>query len=189
MNRKKIAMWMLPLFSTLSISANSSFFSDPFGDDIFKEMMQMQQEMDKMFMRMHTRMQERNSNQLLPVNSYKVMQKSTFVDRGSSYALTTNIPESKENQIELKIKDGVLFIQAKVIHKEEHKSSNGYVSSNAMRMYQERVTLPKDADIATMKTEYVSGKLEITMAKKKLKEVKKITPTMENNKSMPKKSS
>jgi hypothetical protein len=40
-----------------------------------------------------------------------------------------------------------------------------------------------------MKTEYVSGKLEIIMAKKKAKEVKKITPTMENNKSVSEKSS
>ena len=42
---KKISYFVLPFIVMSSLQANDPFFDDPFGDDIFKEMYQMQKDM------------------------------------------------------------------------------------------------------------------------------------------------
>ena len=167
MLNNKLSLLVLPLLTTLSLQANDPFMQDPFGDDIFKEMMQMQQNMDKMFNRMHQRIQQRTSNQIAPLGTYKIQQPSQFVDKNDHYAFVTTIPESKENHIDIHTENGVMAITAKIIQKQEHKTANGYSSSSSMRMYQQSVPLPNDADESTINMGYVDGKLVISVNKKK----------------------
>jgi HSP20 family molecular chaperone IbpA len=163
---------VLPLITTLSLQANEplndSFFSDPFGDDIFKEMMQMQQDMDKMFSRMQHRMQQRSSGLISPLGTYKITQNTQFTDLGDRYKLITSIPENKENKIDISIKDGQLSIQAKIIEKHENKSTHGYSNSSSMRMYQQNMSIPSDADASSVSAEYKDKKLVIYIKKKKV---------------------
>ncbi len=166
---KKLSYLVLPLVATLSLHANDPFFADPFGDDIFKEMMQMQKEMDKMFERMHNRIEQRSLRQIAPLGSYKIAQVSQFVDKGEYYEYVTNIPENRENQINITTKDGVMHITAKIIEKMENKTSNTYSSSSSMRMYQQSIPLPHDADEASMNAFYKDKKLVISIKKKKSK--------------------
>ena len=167
MLNKKLSLFVLPLVATLSLQANDPFMQDPFGDDIFKEMMQMQQNMDRMFERMHSRIQQRTTNQISPMGTYKIQQPSQFVDKRDHYEFVTTIPESKENQIDIHTENGVMSITAKIIQKQEIKTANGYSSSSSMRMYQQSVPLPADADEATINMGYVDGKLVISVSKKK----------------------
>jgi len=167
MLNKKLSLFVLPLVATLSLQANDPFMQDPFGDDIFKEMMQMQQDMDRMFERMHSRIQQRTTNQISPMGTYKIQQPSQFVDKRDHYEFVTTIPESKENQIDIHTENGVMSITAKIIQKQETKTANGYSSSSSMRMYQQSVPLPADADEATINMGYVDGKLVISVSKKK----------------------
>ena len=167
MFNKKLTSLVLPLVTTLSLQANDPFFQDPFGDDIFKEMMQMQKNMDEMFKRMHNRMQQRSNRLVSPLGTYKIAQTQTFVDKGNHYEHVTNIPENKENQIDITTKDGIISITAKIIEKHENKTNNSYSSSSSMRMYQQSMPLPGDADEGTMKAEYKQGKLVITINKLK----------------------
>ena len=173
---KKISLLVFPLVATLTLQANDPFFDDPFGDEIFKEMMQMQQNMDKMFGRMHQRMQLRSSNQIAPLGTYRIEQQSQFVDKGNHYEFVTTIPESKENKIDITIQNGVMSITAKIIQNQEIRTSNGYSSSSSMRMYQQSRPLPKDTDEATISMAYVDKKLVISVKKKKGTSVPKIAP-------------
>lgn len=170
MLNKKLFVMVLPLLATHFLHANDPmndpFFKDPFGDDIFKKMMQMQQNMDNMFHEMNNRMQQRSTRLVSPLGTYKLAGKNVFVDKGNSYELTTTIPENKENHIEINSENGVISITAKIIEKQENKTSNGYASSRSVRMYQQSMQVPKDADEATMKVAYKNGKLVISMNKK-----------------------
>jgi HSP20 family molecular chaperone IbpA len=171
MLNKKFSLLALPLVATLSLQAsnpfNDPFFNDPFGDDIFKEMFQMQKEMDHMFQRMQERRLQRSSNLISPLGTYKMAVKSQFTDKGDHYELITNIPESKENHINIDTENGRMSITAKIVHKEE-KKTNGILSrSSSVRMYQQAVSIPMDADEGSIKTEYRNGKLIISMDKKK----------------------
>ena len=171
LRNKKLSLLVLPLVATLSLQANDPtndpFFNDPFGDDIFKEMMQMQQNMDKMFNRMHQRIQQRTTSQIAPLGTYKIQQQSQFVDKGDHYEFVTSIPESKENQIDINTQNGVMSISAKIIEKHESKTANGYSSSSSMRMYQQSMPLPQDADESTINMGYVDGKLVVSVNKSK----------------------
>lgn len=171
MLNKKFSLLVLPLITTLSLHANDpfndSFFQDPFGDDIFKEMMQMQRDMDKMFERMHHRMQQRSTRQIAPIGTYKIQQQSQFVDKGDHYEFVTGIPESQENQIDINTQNGVMSITAKIIQKQENKTKNSYSSSSSMKMYQQSMPLPSDANESLVNMAYKDGRLVITVQKKK----------------------
>jgi HSP20 family molecular chaperone IbpA len=169
MPSKKLSLFVLPVVATLSLQAN-----DPFGDDIFKEMMHMQQNMDKIF----NRMQQNSSSFVKPLSRYKTLQQERFVDKGDHYAYMTNIPESKENEIDIHAKDGEMSIRAKIIQKQVSKTANSYSSSSSMRMYQQSIPLPKDADEGSLKATYKSGKLIISVDKKI---IQKTIPTKKEN--------
>jgi len=172
---KKLSLLVLPLVATLSLHANDPFFNDPFGDDIFKEMMQMQQNMDKMFQRMNQRMNQRSSGLVSPLGTYKMVVRSQLADKGDHYELVTNIPESKENHIDINTANGVMSITAKIVQEQEHKTGNMVSKSSSVRMYQQSTSLPADADESSIETAYKDRKLVITIAKKKILKAQPVT--------------
>jgi len=171
MLKKKLLLLTLPVVTALSLQAsdpfNDPFFNDPFGDDIFKEMMQMQKEMDKMFERMHQRMNQRSSGLVSPLGTYRMAVQNQLVDKGDHYELVTNIPESKENHIDINTANGMMSITAKIVQEKEQKSQYGISQSRSVRMYQQSTSLPVDADESSIKTAYKDGKLIVTIGKKK----------------------
>ncbi|HFQ61620.1 MAG TPA: Hsp20/alpha crystallin family protein [Epsilonproteobacteria bacterium] len=179
MLNNKLSLLVLPLLTTLSLQANDPFMQDPFGDDIFKEMMHMQQNMDKMFNRMHQRIQQRTTRLASPIGTYKISQPQAFVDKKDHYEYVTNIPENKENHIDINAKDGVMSITAKIIEKQENKTANSFSSSSSMRMYQQSIPLPTDSDAGSISAEYKDGKLVISV--KKLKNVPKVQSNIRIN--------
>jgi HSP20 family molecular chaperone IbpA len=164
---KKLSLLALPLVTTLSLQAADPFFQDPFGDDIFKEMMKMQKNMDKMFDRMNHRMQQRSSGIVSPLGSYNMTVPSQFIDKGDHYKLITNIPGSKESHIDINTANGMMSITAKIIRENEKKTTGMISRSSSVQMYQQAVSMPHDADETTIKTAYENGKLVISINKKK----------------------
>lgn len=171
MLKKKLLFLTLPVVTALSLHAsdpfNDPFFNDPFGDDIFKEMMQMQKRMDKMFERMQQRMNQRSSGLVSPLGTYKMAVRQQFVDKGDHYELQTNIPESKENHIDINTANGMMNITAKIVQEKEEKSQYGVSQSRSVRMYQQSTSLPMDADESAISTSYKDGKLLVSIKKKK----------------------
>ena len=161
----------MPLVTALSLQAsdpfNDPFFNDPFGDDIFKEMIQMQKEMDRMFERMQHRMNQRSSGLVSPLGTYRMAVQNQLLDKGDHYELLTNIPESKENHINISTANGMISITAKIVQEKEQKSQYGMSQARSVRMYQQSTSLPVDADESDIKTTYKSGKLVITIGKKR----------------------
>jgi len=168
---KKLSMLALPLVAAVSLHAqdpfNDPFFNDPFGDDIFKEMMQMQRQMDEMFKQMQQRMHQRSTRLVSPLGTYKLAAQSQFIDKGDHYELLTNIPESKENHINISTQNGMLSITAKIVHEKEVKQNGMVSTSRSVQMYQQSISLPSDADESGIQTAYKEGKLLITIPKKK----------------------
>ena len=171
MLKKKLLLLTLPVVTALSLQAsnpfNDPFFNDPFGDDIFKEMIQMQKEMDKMFERMQQRMNQRSSGLVSPLGTYKMAVLNQLVDKGDHYELATNIPESKENHIDIHTENGMMNITAKIVQEKEVKSQYGVSQSRSVRMYQQSTSLPVDADESAISTSYKNGKLLVNIGKKK----------------------
>jgi hypothetical protein len=60
-----------------------------------------------------------------------------------------------------------MAITAKIIHKEEKKNNGMLSRSSSVRMYQQAVSIPTDADEGSIKTEYKNGKLIIYIDKNK----------------------
>lgn len=172
MFRKKISLLVLPFVAMVSLQANDPFFNDPFGDDIFKEMYQMQKEMDKVFERMQQRMEQRSQRLHYPTRqslmTNKSMRKmSLFEDKGSYYEYNTQIPENKNNQLDINLEDGVLHIKARVETVTKTNQSNMKMEQRSMRMFQSSETLPADVDVSTLKGEYKQGMFVLTLEKKK----------------------
>lgn len=171
MLKKKLLLLTLPVVTALSLQAsdpfNNPFFNDPFGDDIFKEMIQMQKNMDKMFERMQHRINQRSFGLVGPLGNYKMSVINQLVDKGDHYELATNIPESKENRIDINTANGMMNITAKIVQEKEVKNQYGVSQSRAVKMYQQSTSLPVDADESTIKTAYRNGKLIVTIEKKK----------------------
>ena len=183
----KLSLFVLPLIAMSSLHANDPYFNDPFGDDIFKEMYQMQKEMDKIFERMNERMEQRTKlwnypNRQNLISNKSMRMKSSLVDKGTYYEYNTQIPESKNNQIDITIEDGILHLKAMVDTIKKTNQSNMKMQQHYVSMMQRSETLPNDADPSSLKSEYKNGVLILTLQKKKsfkhpeVKEKEKQTP-------------
>ncbi len=179
---KKVLILLTSVATSALLYASDPFAGDPFGDDIFKEMMQMQHQMDKMFEKMHQRMIQRSSALISPLGSYKIAGRSQFVDKGNFYELVTDIPQSKDNNIKLTLRDHTLNINAKIIKKSESKGAGISSFQSYMSVYQRSMTLPQNADENSMKSDYKNGYLVITFSKKKDISNRPKTSTNDNNK-------
>lgn len=183
---RKISVLVLALMSSVTIEANSYLFGNHFRDDIFEDMKNMQEQMDYIFDRVNQRVQSHDN--LIPLNSIRgnrVSNMNSFVDRGDRYEIHTDIPESKENQIDINAKDGVLSIEATVTKVEEIRKPNSISHSRYTQSYNENIALPKDADISTMKIDYQDKKLIITINKNnQTKETPKVETSKEPEKTI-----
>ena len=169
---KKIAFFVLPFMTMVSLQANDPFFNDPFGDDIFKEMYQMQKEMDKIFERMHERMNQRTKLWNYPtrqtfIPGNRMRTASLLEDKGTHYEYNTQIPENQNNQIDISINDGVLHLKATVDTVKKSNEPNMKMQQHYVSMIQRSETLPQDADARSLKSEYKNGLLVLTLQKKK----------------------
>lgn len=172
MFRKKLSLLVLPFMAIVSLHANDPFFDDPFGDDIFKEMYEMQKEMDKIFERMQERMNQRTKLWNYPTRQtflpgQRTQTQSLFVDKGTHYEYNTQIPQGPDNQIDISIHDGVLHFKATVDTVKKTKNDKMQSQQHFVSMIQRSETLPKDADPKSLKSEYINGELVLTLQKKK----------------------
>lgn len=169
---KKIALFVLPFMTMASLQANDPFFNDPFGDDIFKEMYQMQKEMDKVFERMQERMDQRTKLWNYPtrqtfIPGNRMRTASLLEDKGIYYQYNTQIPENQNNQIDISINNGVLHLKATLDTVNKTNEPNMKMQEHYISMIQRSETLPKDADARSLKSAYKNGLLVLTLQKKK----------------------
>lgn len=170
MFKHKMKFLLVPMLSAMTLHASDPFFNnDPFGDDIFKEMYEMQQQMDKVFERMNQRIQQRSTQMSQPGTQFylpaigNTSSSTMFVDKGGYYLYDTGVEASKDNEINLSVQNGMLIFKAKVTKTvNEQNTHQSYTS-----MMQRSQTLPTDADTSTVKMEEQGGKIVVTVQKSK----------------------
>ncbi|MCB4744747.1 MAG: Hsp20/alpha crystallin family protein [Sulfurovum sp.] len=162
--------------SLLSGSLNDSFFQDPFGDDMFKEIAQIQQQVDKMFSHMQQRIDPYASSMANPsMGMYQLSAQNHFVDKGDHYEMVTNIPKSKENYIDIRTQNGMMTISAKIVHEEKQQANGIARTSKSIQSFQQNIPLASDADEGKIESKFSNGRLVIIVPKKQ--DTKAITPT------------
>lgn len=162
MFKTKLSHFVLPLMATLTLHAEP-FINDPFGDDIFKQMHQMQEHMDKAFEQMHQRMVQHTtastpSSQIFLSSGVDTI----FEDKGKYYLYNTYIKENKNNQIEVKIENNILYLHATT----HTSSSSSTTQSSSTSMVQKSHAIPKDAIAQSLKGAYENGLFVLTLDKK-----------------------
>jgi len=120
---------------------------------------------------MEQRMHQRSTRLVSPLGTYKLATQSQFVDKGDHYELLTNIPQSKENHIDIRTENGMLSISAKIVHEEEKKGNGMISTSRSVQMYQQSTNIPADADESGIQSSFKDGKLVIVIPKKSVKTV------------------
>lgn len=83
------------------------------------------------------------------------------------YIIKTDIPGVKKSDIDIKIDSGVLIIKAEVDESKENNTSELISKERYMKKYLRNISLPEDADISNVKSEYKDGVLSVSMPKKK----------------------
>jgi len=136
----------------------------------FEEMRKMQEEMDRMFAKFHQRMMQESLFKSFP-STFPSSPAIDLKDKGDHYLLKADIPGSKESEIKVTAKDGVLTIEAKSVkveQKEEERNDSKFIKHERFEgVYMRSLTLPQDADADKLKSDYKNGVLEITIPKKK----------------------
>jgi HSP20 family molecular chaperone IbpA len=189
MFRKITSLLVLPFMAIVSLQANDPFFDDPFGDDIFKEMYQMQKEMDKIFERMQERMDQRSKLWNYPTRQTfipgdRIRTASLFEDKGTHYEYNTQIAEGPDNQIDISINNDVLHFKARIDTNKKTKNQNMQMQQHSVSMIQRSETLPQDADPRSLKSVYKNGLLVLTLQKKKSIDQPKVKKKEETNKNL-----
>jgi HSP20 family molecular chaperone IbpA len=108
---------------------------------------------------------------------YKLSAQSDFIDKGDHYEMVTNIPESKENHIDIRTQNGMITISAKIVHEEQQKTNGMVSTSKSIQSFQQSTSLPADADEGNIKSEFKNGRLVITIGKKQSAATAKTTST------------
>lgn len=165
---KKISFFILPFIAISTLQAN-----DTFGDQIIKEMYQMQKDMDKIFERMNQRIEQRTQQWYRPSfipSSSAVSGKSLFEDKGTHYEYSTQIKEGQNSKIDLSIENGMLHLKVTRDTTTKTSQSNMQTQQHYVGMIQRSQTLPDDVDVTSLKSEYRNGMLVLTL--QKIKSVK-----------------
>ncbi len=132
----------------------------------FEEMKKMQQEMDAIFERFHKRMLSEDLFSKFD-SSFASTPAVDLKDVGDAYQLRANIPGSDENQIKVTTEKGMLKIEAKSTKAKEEKGKEFLKKERFVGSYMRMLSMPNDADMDKLKSNYKNGVLEITIPKKK----------------------
>ncbi len=152
------------------VLAHASLMADEKAKSVeynpFKEVQQMQQEMDAVFDKFQKRMLHEKSFSQFD-SALPAMPAVDLKDVGDAYQLKADIPGSDKDAIKITTKDGMLKIEAKSEKAKEEKDKDFLKKERFVGSYLRMVSLPKDADATKLKSQYKNGVLEVTIPKKK----------------------
>jgi HSP20 family protein len=151
-----------------TISTGNSAAADSYNP--FEEMRKMQEEMDRVFAKFHQRMMQESLFKSFP-STFPSAPAIDLKDKGDHYLLEADVPGSKESEINVTARDGVLTIEAKSVkveQKEQEKNDSKFIRHERFEgVYMRSLTLPQDADANQLKSDYKDGVLKIIIPKKK----------------------
>ncbi len=131
----------------------------------FVEIQKMQQEIDQIFKEFHTKMVGEGLFSQFPSDVSSKLAVD-LVEKPKAYLLKVDIPGVKESDIKISTKDHLLTLEAKTSEAKEEKAESFLKKERFVGSYFRALSLPKDADMKSLKSDYHDGVLTITIAKK-----------------------
>ncbi len=125
-----------------------------------KEMLQMTQELQK----------ASKSDDLLNglFKNFNLPKMAQFTDKGDHYYLQTSVPSNDKSAVDVQVKQGFIRIVINHLYNEDRQENGIVVKKEVHSKKQIFVTIPKDANIQKIKTNYKDGLLEIFIPKIKV---------------------
>jgi len=101
-------------------------------------------------------------------NKLGVSPKTDFVDKGKNYELKVDLPGVDEKEIKITVKDGLISIEAKTEQNKEEKKDDKIIRQERfVGVVHRTLSLPKDANADSYKSDYKNGVLTVTIEKQK----------------------
>lgn len=150
--------------STLALKSEKAIGG--LGADPFAQIKIMQEEMLKSFSNFNSMF----ANDPFFQNAFKDMQvlpMSDIIQTNESYIVKLNIPGAKKQKLNISAEGNTLHVQAEV-EKTENKNEENYMQKERYwQKFERKFTLPDDADLEEMTSDYKDGVLKIVIPKKK----------------------
>ncbi len=132
----------------------------------FEEIRKIQQQMDKVFNRLHQQfLQGRAFSDF--GNTFIKTPAADILDKGDHYLIQADLPGADKKSIHVTEKEGILKIEARTVQEKKEKSDNYIRQERFVGAFAKVLTLPKDADASKLSTKYTNGVLEITIPKRR----------------------
>jgi len=172
MLKKIITTTLLALVPMVSIQADNNITKDPFANDpVFQEFQKLQQDMNKVFENFHKQFFNDMSVPQIPVDigsGFSISVKTDVVDKGNHYEVKADLPGVDQKDINVKVKDNILSIEAKTQKSKEDKKGDKIIKQERfIGSFYRAMSLPSDANADKMTTNYKNGVLTINIPKKK----------------------
>ena len=175
MNNKLIKTALLATLPMVALQADNNLtLNDPFANDpTFKHFQKLHKQMNKIFeefnhdffddVKIDPTFKSHFFNSRLGATS----PKTDFVDKGKHYELKIDLPGVDEKAIKIDIKDNLISIEAKSEQKKEEKKDDKIIRQERfVGMIHRTLSLPKDANPDSYKSDYKNGVLTVTIDKR-----------------------
>jgi len=137
-----------------------------FGDDMFREMMRMQREMDRLFSRAYGDVPALGYGESLPVRKAQC----DLCETENGYMASFELPGVDKKDIDLNVDESGITVQ---VEKSEEKSDKDQHSYSSYSFYR-HLPLPAGADASKAKASYKNGMLRVEMPKSEVEHKRKL---------------
>ena len=172
MLKKIVTITLLALVPIVSIQADTNITKDPFANDpIYRDFQKLQTDMNKIFENFHKEFFNNMSIPQIPANidnGFSISVKTDVIDKGDHYEVKADLPGVEQKNINVKVKNNILSIEAKTQKSEENKKGDTIIKQERfVGSFYRAMSLPNDADSDKMTTNYKNGVLSVNIPKKK----------------------
>ncbi len=109
-----------------------------------------------------------------PVKNLRIPTTDVYTENDKQLTVEAHLPNFEDKDIDIRIDDGSLVLQAEKHEKEEDKKKKYVVRESSSSFYR-RIRLPKQADADKVEAHMKDGVLKVVVPFKELPEPKKIT--------------
>jgi HSP20 family protein len=161
------SLFLATLLFFMPVSAKSEVVSGFENDPIFKDFKKLQEDMNKIFERFNSSAFDKDLRDQF-FKDYKFSSpKADIKDKKDHYEVKVDLPGSNNANINVKVKENILNIDATAKKVEEKKGDKFIKQERFVGAVHRSLTLPDDADTDKLKTDYKDGVLTVIIPKKK----------------------
>ncbi len=150
---------------SLLLSATALNASGVDGDPVFKDFQKLQEDMNKIFEKFHTKYFNMDIDDKF-FEGVSFSPKADLKDRGDHYEIKVDLPGVDKTQTKVKVEKNILVIEAESEKVKEQKSDKMIKKERFVGVFHKSLKLPEDANGEKLTTKYENGVLVIKVPKK-----------------------